>query len=146
MENKINKLISIMFNYLYKVIESIINKIIFLYSKFYLYCQTNLKKNYIIPFIFSSLGSEMPTDAEPLISFSFNMFILSLIILVCFINITGYFISIYLINKYNIEERFPKYRKLIRYYENSNIFFVLIEIFLCIFCLIIIITINLSIL
>ena len=94
------------------------------YSKFYLNFKSGLKFNYIIPFIFSRLGADIPKDAEPIVTFSFNILILSLIILFCFVNIIGYFISIYLINKYNVEERYPKYSKLIRYFEKSRIFFV----------------------
>ena len=93
-------------------------------SKFYLNFKPDLKFNYIIPFIFSRLGADIPKDAEPIVTFSLNILILSLIILFCFVNIIGYFISIYLINKYNVEERYPKYSKLIRYFEKSRIFFV----------------------
>lgn len=74
------------------------------------------------------------------------MFILSLIILSCFVNITGYFISIYLITKYKVEENYPKCTKIIRYFEKSSILFIIIEILLCIFCLILIIILNLGIL
>lgn len=144
--NKIKQLISIIFNIFFRVYKVIIAKVIVLYSKFYFNCKTNLKYSYIVPFIFKSLGSEIPADAEPIVSFSFNILILSLIILFCFINITGYFISIYLLTKYNVEEKYPKYLKIIRYFEKSRIFFVIIEIFLCLFCLITIIILNLGIL
>ena len=107
---------------------------------------SNIKCNYIIPFLFSSLGVKIPTEAEPMVHFSFNILILSLIILFCFINITGYFISIYLLNKYNVEERYPKYSKIIRYFEKSRILFVTIEIFICFFCIILIILTNLGVL
>ena len=72
--------------------------------------------------------------------------ILSLIILFCFVNIIGYFISIYLINKYNVEERYPKYSKLIRYFEKSRIFFVTIEILICFFCIFMVILLNIGVL
>jgi hypothetical protein len=144
--NKIKQLISIIFNIIHKALKCIITNIIVLYSKFDLNCKKNIKYSYIIPFIFKTLGSEIPKDAEPIVAFSFNILILSLIILFCFINITGYFISIYLITKYNVEEKYPKYCKLIRYFEKSRILFVIIEILLCLFCLIIIILLNLGIL
>ena len=101
----------------------------------------NLKYSFIIPFIFLKLGNEIPADVEPIITYSFNMFILSLITLVCLINIIGYFISIYLINKYDVENRYPKYIKIIRYFEKSQILFVIIEIIIC-FCFIIVIIIG----
>ena len=31
--------------------------------------QTNLRYSYLIPFIFSKLGSEIPADAEPFVTF-----------------------------------------------------------------------------
>ena len=115
-------------------------------SKFYLNFKPDLKFNYIIPFIFSRLGADIPKDAEPIVTFSFNILILSLIILFCFVNIIGYFISIYLINKYNVEERYPKYSKIIRYFEKSRIFFVTIEIFICFFCIFMVILLNIGVL
>ena len=77
------------------------------------------------------------------------MFILSLITLVCLINIIGYFISIYLINKYDVEKRYPKYIKIIRYFEKSQILFVIIEIIeiiICFSCLMAIVIINFGLL
>ena len=112
-------------------------------SKFYLNFKPDLKFNYIIPFIFSRLGADIPKDAEPIVTFSFNILILSLIILFCFVNIIGYFISIYLINKYNVEERYPKYSKLIRYFEKSSLFFVVFEGIMFIFFMLSIIVFSL---
>jgi hypothetical protein len=34
--------------------------------------------------------------------------IFSLVVLLCFLNVLGYFISYYIIDKYDIETRFPK--------------------------------------
>ena len=109
----------------------------------------NLKYSFIIPFIFLKLVNEIPADVEPIITYSFNMFILSLITLVCLINIIGYFISIYLINKYDVEKRYPKYIKIIRYFEKSQILFVIIEIIeiiICFSCLMAIVIINFGLL
>ena len=109
----------------------------------------NLKYSFIIPFIFLKLGNEIPADVEPIITYSFNMFILSLITLVCLINIIGYFISIYLINKYDVEKRYPKYIKIIGYFEKSQILFVIIEIIeiiICFSCLMAIVIINFGLL
>lgn len=58
--NSIKELISMIYNIIYRVLECIIAKIIVLYSKFYLNCKNNLKYSYIIPFIFKSLGAEIP--------------------------------------------------------------------------------------
>ena len=140
------KLIGKIRRVVYRVLEYIKGKIFVLYSKLTLDFKTNYKYSYIIPFLFKNLGSDIPTNAEPIVTFSFNMFILSLIILSCFINITGYFISIYLITKYKIEDKYPKFTKIIKYFEKSSIFFVTIEILICLVCLITIILLNLNIL
>ena len=71
------------------------------------------------------------------------MFVLCLIALICFVNVLGYFISLYLINKYDIENKYPKFKKIIRYYEKSTLFFVIFEGILCILILIFVIIINL---
>ena len=76
-------------------------------------------------------------SSSPIYLLACCIFVLNIVGLFCFINVTGYFISIYLINKYNVEERYPKYQKLIRYFEKSRILFVITEIILCLFCLII---------
>jgi hypothetical protein len=92
------------------------------------------------------LGIQIPENATPLINFSFSILILTLISLLCFINVTGYLTSIYLINKYNIEIKFPKYKKIIQYFESYSLFFILIEIILCLLCLLFIIYVCLRIL
>jgi hypothetical protein len=127
------------YNKLLYLIEYIKNKIINIIFDNKFFNNQNSKYCYIIPFIFSNLGKEIPVDAGPLITFSFNILILSLIILVCFINLIGYFISIYLINKYDVEKKFPKYFKLIRYYEGSTLFFIVVEILICLLSLLAII-------
>ena len=48
------------------------------------------KYNYIIPFIFKTLGSNIPEDAEPIVTFSFNILILSLIVLRSMLVIAAY--------------------------------------------------------
>lgn len=98
----------------------------------------NLKyqSNSIVLVLFNLIGKEIPIDAEPIVNYSFNIFILSVIILLGFINLIGYFTSIYLINKYDIENKFPKYKKIIRYYEKSNLYFIFFEILMCFLALI----------
>lgn len=106
----------------------------------------SIKYCYIMPFILNKIGKDIPIDAEPAIQLSFNMFILTLIILICFINIIGYFISIYLINKYDVENKYPKYARYIRYFEKSRLYLVVIEIIICLVFLIIMLLLNAAIL
>jgi hypothetical protein len=60
---------------------------------------------------------------------------LSLIALLCFINVLGYFLSLYILDKYNIETRFPKLSKIKTYYKNTTLIFIIYESLFCIFCL-----------
>ena len=76
---------------------------------------TNFTHAYFIPFIFAKFSPNITPsclcaivmvmkasskgETEPIISYTFYMFMLNLIVLVCFFNIVGYIISIYLVNK-----------------------------------------------
>jgi hypothetical protein len=65
------------------------------------------------------------------------MFTLSLIVLICFINVFGYIVSLYLylISKYEIESKFPKFKRIIRYYEKTTLFFILYTLFFILYSL-----------
>jgi len=72
--------------------------------------RNDFKTAYFLPLIFSKFNPTIFPETEPIISYSFSMFnvqcsmfILSLIILICFFNIMSYILSIYLIYKYNVE-------------------------------------------
>lgn len=111
--------------------------------KYYIfYYNQHYKSSFFIPFIFNQLGKELPTDNAAIVNYSFNLFILSLIALVCFINVVGYFLSFYLINKYDITNKYPKYIKLINYYEKSTLIFIILESLICLLCLIFMVIIN----
>ena len=114
-------------------------------KKKYIMARSAHKYNYFIPFIFNYLGKDISPDAEPIVIYSFNMFILSLIVLFCFINIFGYFMALYLIKRLDLINRYPKINKFIKYYENTNFIFLIIEISICLLILIIIIVLNLFI-
>jgi hypothetical protein len=71
------------------------------------------------------------------------MFTLSLIVFICFINVFGYILSLYLISKYDIETKFPKLKRIIKYYEKSTHFFIILEVLTGFTFLIVIIILNL---
>jgi len=101
------------------------------------------KYNYFIPFIYNYLGKEINPETEPIITYSFNILILSLIVLSCIISVYGSFLSLYLIKRLDLINRYPKLNKIVKYYENSNLLFIAIEIFISIFFLVVIILLNL---
>ena len=102
-----------------------------------------IKKAFLFTFILDSLNIDIPDDASHTVKFAFGVFLLSLVCLLNFINVVGYLTSIYLVNKYNIEEKFPKLKKVIRYYEKSSLFFVVLEGITCAFFLLCIIIFSL---
>nr|QCI56443.1 hypothetical protein [Hypsizygus marmoreus] len=104
-----------------------------------------VKSSFLLPLIINNLGKDISNDAEPIILYSFSMFTLTLIALVCFINVIGYFISLYLIHKYDIDNKYPKLKRLIKYYEKYSFTIILIEGGVCIIILVFIIIINLII-
>ena len=101
------------------------------------------REKFILPFIFKHFNPENTNqNPEPIVTFAFSMFILSLIVLICFINVMGYIISLYLISKYNIDTKYPKLNKYFKYYTKSTEFFTIIETITALVCLIIIVILN----
>lgn len=128
-------------------ILKIFTNIRILIIKYYYKNINNLKNKYcfIFLYLFKIIGKEIPADVEPIINFSFSILILSIIVLVSFINLMGYFISIYLINKYDIENRFPKYKKIIKFYEKTKTYIIINEIIICFLGLVAIIMLSLMV-
>lgn len=119
---------------------------IYLMEKIKIIYLSNLKYSFIIPIIFEKMGTKISTNNDPLISYAFYMFIISLIVLTCFINIFGYFISLYLINRYeHVVNKYPKLSKLVNYYEKTSLIFIIIEAIFCVLFLIFIVLANLFI-
>ena len=104
---------------------------------------SGLKQSFLFTFILDSLNINIPEDASQMVQYSFSIFLLSLICLLNFINVVGYLTAIYLINKYDIENKFPKFKRIIRYYEKSSIFFVVLEGVTCVIFLLVIIIFSL---
>jgi len=69
-------------------------------------------QNFMLPFILNILDINLPEGSENLTKYAFGVMTLSLVILLCFINILGYFLSLYILDKYNIENKFPKLNKI----------------------------------
>src|SRR6266404_1961247 len=115
---KLNRNINNIKFYIYIIYNCIINFVI---------KNKNLKHTFLFPFILNYLDIKRPDNGEGLIEFAFDIFILSLICLLCFINVIVYLIAIILLNKYNIVEKYPKLKMFINYYEKTTFFFVIFE-------------------
>ncbi len=90
------------------------------------------RNSFLFPFILYQFDKDNIYKTGPLAEFTFNMVILSLLALFCLINILGYFIANYLINKYSkdIENRYPILSKWIYLFNKTNKLYLIIEIIL----------------
>lgn len=94
--------------------------------------------SFVLPLVLSNFNlSETvgPPEIPVITSYYLAVFLLSLISLLCFMNVLGYFLSIHLLNRYDIENKFPKLKKIIKYYEKGGLFWVIVESLMCILTL-----------
>jgi hypothetical protein len=93
--------------------------------------KNNSRQSFSLLFILNLFNISVPENAEPVINYSFGVFILSLIIFFSILNAFLSLFSLYFIKKYNVDENlenYPKLKKFIRYYEGSSLIFISIEI------------------
>lgn len=96
--------------------------------------------NYIL-YVF---GLELPENASPMIEVGFNMAVVCLIILICFINVFGYLLVLYLLQIYDLKNKYPKFKWLINRYSNYSLITVIIEAVIGFLFLILLIIIGFS--
>lgn len=101
------------------------------------------KQSFLLYFILNTLNIDVSTEVEHNLNFALGIFLLSIVCLLNFISVVGYLTSIYLLSKYNVETKFPKFKKIIKYFENSSLFWVVIEGFTCLIFLICIVVFSL---
>jgi hypothetical protein len=90
------------------------------------------KENYlfsgILPFIINIIGKDIPNDADPFITFCFNISIIAIIVLICFTNAIAYILTIYFMKIYSLESKFPILKKILKYFEKTSLYFILVEL------------------
>ncbi len=101
--------------------------------------KNNIKYLYSFPVILNNF-SVSASDSDPVVSqLAYGVFLISLVALFCFINILGYIISYYLIQKGNYELKYHKLKRVINYFNRVTLAYFIIESFLCLTCLILLI-------
>ena len=93
--------------------------------------------------ILSSLNLNISDNDSTLTQLSFAVFILSLVALLCLINIVAYIVGYYLVNNNKYEVKYPKLSRFITFYKKSTLFFLGLEILLCAICLLILVVFSL---
>jgi hypothetical protein len=108
-------------------------------------CYNSLSYRYSIslPLILSNLNLNVQDNDSTLTQLSFGVFILSLVALLCLINIIAYIVGYYLINNGEYEIKYPKLSRFITFYKKSTVFFLGLEILMCVTCLLILIIFSL---
>lgn len=54
-----------------------------------------------------------------------------------------YFISLFLINRFDIANKYPRLNKVVKYYEKTSYFFIIVDVIVCAVILISMIVLNL---
>jgi len=87
----------------------------------------------MLPFLLSKLGIEESASSN--LDISYGVFLLSLIGLICFINVLGFMSAHIFIQKKDYETKYPKFKKIINYYKKSSLVYAFLEALLCFSCL-----------
>jgi hypothetical protein len=123
MKNK-NKMKEKKFLVMVQILNRIKNKIHLSYSY-----------SFSFPLILSNLDI-IVTDSDSFITQIFyGVFLLSIIALICFINIIGYLVVYIIIERGNYENKYPRLSKIINYYKKISLIYLSIEVLLCLICL-----------
>lgn len=95
----------------------------------------NLTHSFFFAAILSKLDININDNASTFLNYSYGVFLLSLIALLCFINVLIYLFVYIVIQKKDYESRYPRFKILINYYKNTNLIVAIIESVLCLICL-----------
>ena len=99
-----------------------------------------IKQFSLIPFISNFIS--IPENLHGFSKIALGLLIMNFLLLWAFINIVGYFGSLYIIKYTNFSEKYPKFKPILNYYEKYSMIMIIIEIV----TVILIIFINISLL
>lgn len=94
-----------------------------------------MKHSFLLTWILTNLDIDVSNSDSDITQLAYGVFLLSLIAILCFLNILGYFMAYYIIQKSNYENKYPKLTKIINYFKKVNLVFLAIEVLICLFCL-----------
>jgi hypothetical protein len=106
----------------------------------YNYKKVTAHYSFILPFILSKIDWDGHKNVEFTPAgdiYYVGVFLLSLTALFCFYNAMAYFLSIYLIQRYNIEQKYPKLNRIVKYYEKTGFIFIILDCIICVVALLV---------
>ena len=101
--------------------------------------QNKYNQSFSLAFILSCLDININDNASTLTNYSFSVFLLSLIAMLCFLNVLGFLIFYIFVQQGKYEEKYPKLKRIINYYKKTTIFYVILEALICFICLLMLI-------
>jgi hypothetical protein len=118
------------------VIQHLSNQVFLMINHFKLNRNIKITRSFsLFGFILSQLNLNVDESASNLTQISYGFFLLSLVALICFINVIGFMITYILIQQGNYETKYPKLKTFISYYKKTSLIYVSVEVFLCFTCL-----------
>lgn len=97
--------------------------------------KNKIRQSFLFPFVLDYFGLTIPENSEPIIQYVFGVTILSLIALISFINVFAYLFIMYSMINYNLEKKYPRFKRIINYYKKSSLIIIIIEFTLGLSCL-----------
>ena len=112
-------------------------------SSLYLrFIENNIKYCFIMPFLLNLANKDLPDEISILVQFCFAMFIACCVLLYFFTCLFGYIITVYIIDRYKINERYPKLNKFVDKYQKVGAFVLLIDGGICLLIILLLIGVN----
>ena len=110
------------------------------------YFKNNFKYSFLIPLTYDTFLKDISSsgDPDPLVIYAFCMFILALIAMYCFLSILYKLLCLYLINKQDILNKYPRLGRYVKLHEKTSLISILLEGLTCFMVLIIIMGANLN--
>ena len=91
--------------------------------------------SFALPFILSKIDINVADLDTEISQISYGVFLISLVGLICFINVFGFMLTYIIIQRGNYKNKYPKLKKIINYYKNTTLVFFVVEGLLCLTCL-----------
>lgn len=78
-------------------------------------------------YIIYYFGLELPDNIALLVELAFNVALICLVVLFCFINVFGYLIALYFVQNKDFYKKYTKFKGVINYFNKSSRVMVIIE-------------------
>lgn len=94
--------------------------------------KNNIKSSSVIlGWILSNVNIEITDSSSQLLQFSYNVFLGSIVSFFCLISVVGYIITNYVLDKVDLEKKYPRIGKYLNRFKKIALFYVFIDLFIC---------------